>query len=142
MFPQTDGRTLEKGSMIDPKTGWMEDYEEMWKDVAATNCGDKSGRVKCAVLIMESTRLSKGNEEKARGMVVRVGQFCQGIVRVGDGLALERWEWKEEGGWKRSCRMGDMFLPCGVAMDFDRLQLGGKVSYEGLMWFVAELEEN
>ncbi|PIA98029.1 hypothetical protein CB0940_06438 [Cercospora beticola] len=148
MDPQSDGRTLERGVMPDPETGKLVRYEEMWRDIEASSCGEKNAAsgVKCVVLQMYC---ETGGEEKdrARGMVIRLGQFCQGVVRVGEAFALERWAWKEGeekvgGGWKREVRMGDLFLPCGVAMEhFERLKVGGKVTYEGFEWSVVELEE-
>lgn len=147
MFPQPDGRTLEKGAMVDPKTGRLEDYEEMWSDVEALAC-EKGGvdvGTKCVVLQMEGTIGNAEEKEVARGMVVRLGQYCQGVVRVGEAFALESWQWEgpgEKEDWKRLARMGDLFLPCGPAMEhFDRLQLGGRVTHEDFTWHVVELEE-
>lgn len=159
MFPGSDkeetGRTLEKGTMMNSQTGKMEDYEEMWRDVVGLRCAEEGAEkkmdgggsgVKCAVLVMESEEGGKGEgeekKEKMRGMVIRLGQFCQGLMRIGEEITLERWEWTEKENWKRSFRMGDFFLPCGVAMEFDRLQLGGKITHGGLTWDVVELEEN
>ncbi|EMF11248.1 uncharacterized protein SEPMUDRAFT_88638 [Sphaerulina musiva SO2202] len=132
MFPGSDkeetGRTLEKGTMMNSQTGKMEDYEEMWRDVSEE--GEKGEGEE------------KKEKEKMRGMVIRLGQFCQGLMRIGEEITLERWEWTAKENWKRSFRMGDFFLPCGVAMEFDRLQLGGKITHGGLTWDVVELEEN
>ena len=160
MFPQMDGRTLEKGTMLNRETGILEHYEEMWRDLPILDCGEKEyPRVKCAVLTVDSPKVvarygekvestrginrTRGGDwvKRTRGIVIRIGQCCQGMLMVGEALALERWEWREEGGWQRIARMGDLFLPCGVAMDFDRLQLHGRVTYEDLVWDVVEREE-
>ncbi|KAM3421565.1 hypothetical protein BST61_g1952 [Cercospora zeina] len=147
MTPMPDGRCLESGEMADSVTGKLVSYEEMWRDVEASVCGEKDGGVKCLVLQMECETGGE-KEEKARGMVIRLGQFCQGVVRVGEAFALERWVWEEEAaekggrGWRRQVRMGDLFLPCGPAMEhFDRLKVGGKITYGGAEWQVMELEE-
>src|ERR1700712_1231817 len=42
MYPQTDGRTLEKGCMVNPATGKLTDYEEVWKDLDAIAVGKDS----------------------------------------------------------------------------------------------------
>lgn len=147
MYPRPDGRTLEKGRMINPETGQMTDYEEVWVDVDSTDTttttsvradghGEAedggSGRKVCTVLMLED------EEHSARGMVIRVGQFCQGVLRVGDGFCLERWEWAANTGWKRQVRMGDLFLPCGVTFETDRLRLGGEVKFGEFVWRVVE----
>ena len=141
MFPQKDGRTLECGSMINPATGQMTQYEECWIDVepTATNEDDgESDNVKvCMVLQLHD------DVHKARGMVVRVGQFCQGILRVGDHVSLERWQWKKSGGWKREVRIGDLFVPCGVILERrEKLTMGGDVKYGEYLWKIVEISES
>jgi len=91
-------------------------------------------------------------EHRVKGMVVRVGQFCQGVVKVGERFALERWEWKgremvregddsraRAGGWKRAVRVGDWWLPCGAALREDLLKEGGEVKHQDMAWKVVEL---
>ncbi len=60
-----------------------------------------------------------GRVEEARGLVVRIAHLCQGILRVGDDVAVERWECKTDGAWERSFRIGHAELP-GVTI-FDGL---------------------
>ena len=134
MFPLADGRTLENGSMINPATGRMTDYEECWKDVDPLANEKGAGKV-CTVLQIHD------DAHKVRGMVFRVGQFCQGILRVGEGLSLERWQWEESGGWKRQARVGDQWIPCGVILEGERLKMGGEVTYGDFVWRVVELGE-
>lgn len=124
--------------MINPETGKFTPYEEKWADVALkSTTGREDGKVECAVLELCS------EEHSARGLVVRVGQYCQGIVRVGEQVAVERWVWDAETGftWKRRVRMGDLFLPCGVVVgEPERLELGGEIRYGEQVWRVVELE--
>ena len=134
MFPQKYGTTLERGSMVDPATGRMTEYEECWRDVEPIAINEEGKRV-CVVLRLHD------DANKARGMVVRVGQFCQGFLRVGKDMALERWAWDKESGWRRQTRMGDMWLPCGVAGDEDKLKKDGEVTFGDFVWKVIELEE-
>lgn len=133
MHLQPDGRVLETGTMVNLATGKLTDYEEMWRDPPASSTGRADGKVVCVVLQTED------ETSEARGMVVRLGQFVQGIVRVGEAVALERWEWREEDGWKRTARIGDMFLPCGIAMEEHRLTLGANVKFGHLEWEVVEM---
>lgn len=136
-YPLPNGEVLELGSMMNPDTGKVTDYEEKWADVAPKSIGRKDGKVECVVLQLHD------DSHKARGLVVRAGQYCQGIIRVGDAVAVERWAWDEETQftWKRRVRMGDLFLPCGVAMEPAKLELGGKVTLGEQEWTVIELTE-
>lgn len=135
MFPLEHDRTLERGRMVNPANGQMTDYEECWVDVQPLATMKLSGgSVEVAVLVMQD------DEHHEKGMVVRVGHLCQGVVRGGETFALERWAWEEGSGWRRVVRMGDLWMPCGVAMDRDKLVLGGKVSYGEQKWTVMELE--
>lgn len=152
MYSQSDGRTLEKGSMVNPATGRMTEYEEMWKDIepVATVTGNvtpsEAERMRvCIVLMLDD------EQHEARGMVVRVGQFCQGIIRTGQYFSLERWVWMKNGekkgdeierSWRRTSRIGNFWLPCGPAMEAEmgRLKLGGEVKYGEFLWTVVELK--
>lgn len=140
MFPQLDGTTLESGAMVNPATGRLSEYEECWRDVEAvateaTGTADGEGKAMCAVLVLQD------DVNGARGVVVRVGQFVQGILRVGESVSLERWAWRRDGGWIREVKMGDMWLPCGAIMDGQRMRLGGEVRYGDFVWKVVELGE-
>ena len=136
MLPQADGKTLERGSMINPATSQMTDYEECWKDVEPTATSSEDGEKKiCAVLQLQD------DDYQARGMVVRVGQFCQGILQVGDGLSLERWQWEKDRGWKRQLRVGDLWLPCGVVLEGQRLEMDGEVKHGDFLWKVLEMSD-
>ena len=123
MYPQADGSTLEKGHMVNPATGRDTEYEEVWVSeeilaVPAFPGGEKSfsgddAKPLCVVLEMQR------DEEGRRGMVVRLGQYCQGLARTGEGEAdvtLERWKWEEGIGWVRTVRMGRAELPMDFAM--------------------------
>lgn len=134
MFPLENGLTLERGTMINPATGHMMDYEECWRDVEAVSTEDYGAR-SCIVLVLED------ESRTARGMVVRVGQFCQGLLRVGDAVSLERWVWAREGGWKRMVRMGDWWVPCGAVLEGQRSAVGGEVRHGEFVWKVVEWSE-
>jgi hypothetical protein len=104
MVTLPDGTTLETGRMVNPATGVETDYEEVWEaaealpgmDMAAP---DPSPGVFCAVVQLDDAASGR------RGMAIRLGQFCQGIV-VGDEVTVERWEWTEEGGWQTTFSVG------------------------------------
>jgi hypothetical protein len=72
--------------------------------------------------------------------VIRLGQYVQGIMMVGEEVTCERWEFGDEG-WKRTARVGDMLVPCGVTMKGEAMHVGGKVTYAGWEWWVEEAWE-
>ncbi|CAM1509499.1 Fc.00g032380.m01.CDS01 [Cosmosporella sp. VM-42] len=128
MFPQADGTTLEKGSMVNPATGKETAYEELWRDVDPTPTTSSEART--IVLQVEI--------EELRGSVVRLGQYCQGILKEGDKITAERWEWNEV--WKQTVRMGEDTLPCRDVLDDEReLKLGDIVAVGGRGWRVVEV---
>ncbi|CAK4030470.1 Hypothetical predicted protein [Lecanosticta acicola] len=115
MIPDSSGRVLEHGTMIHPVKGEMTPYTECWLDAPLKKTAEQDQGIWNAVLVLDEP------EKMRRGMVIRVGQVCQGILREGARFTVEQWTWAVEGGWKRLTRMGDDFLPCGMAMDPERL---------------------
>ncbi|KAJ4305516.1 hypothetical protein N0V90_001047 [Kalmusia sp. IMI 367209] len=118
MYPISPTQTLEFGSAINPATGRMHSYEEFWTDVAikaTPSLADPDPPIWSVVLRLDEP------EQDVRGCIVRLGQYCQGIVMKGSYVTVERWEFsvgegEKEGDWKRTVRMGDQFLPlCAVA---------------------------
>ena len=131
-YPLPDGKILEKGRMVNPETGKLTDYEEVWEDLKVERVGSEA---QCIVLQVHD------EERGVRGLVVRVGQFCQGIIRVGSEVSVERWAWGVKDHWKRTVRMGKTGLPCGEAMEPARLKLGDKINCGEHEWTVIELLE-
>ncbi|KAL6359729.1 hypothetical protein LRP88_07152 [Fusarium phalaenopsidis] len=129
MYPQPNDLTLEKGSMLNPDTGVEGEYEELWHDVDPTAVPDEGG-VRVLVLQLHD------DEHRTRGSVVRLGRHMQGFVRVGDEVALERWEWDE--GWKRTVKIGEIGLPCEKILKGENLSEGDVVDVEGKPWMVVE----
>lgn len=118
-YPQCNGDVLEKGVMLNPDTGKDTDYEEVWKylDPFPKAMPDQ---VKAVTL-----QMNKGEQE--RGLMVRLGRFCQSLVRRGEKIAGERWEWSEEDGWKKLITIGEDILPCT------------QVLVENLPWTVGDV---
>ncbi|OBZ68900.1 hypothetical protein A0H81_11008 [Grifola frondosa] len=69
----------------------------------------------------------------AKGMIVRVGQFCQGIVKKGDVVHVERWKWMDGLGWRSIAKIGDANLPCEETWR-DGIKEGEIISEGGLDW--------
>jgi hypothetical protein len=137
MLPEdAEGLALEKGAMVNPATGRVTEYVEGWQDVeirAVTPPGGEIIKSFCeqlhdrgvgvdglrTVSNAGSGKLSlvlqhENVERRARGMVVRLGQICQGVMRVGDEFAYERWEWTSETGWCKTRFSSDLDMPCDV----------------------------
>lgn len=131
------GTQFETGSMVNPATGLMTDYTEGWREPKAVPTSQEESDDGMICMVLELC----DEAQQARGMVIRVGQFVQGVIRVGELFALERWSWVEgwKEGWKLDTRIGDLFLPCGVCTDAN-LDLGGKVVYGEFEWRVVEVD--
>jgi hypothetical protein len=112
-----NGDILETGEMLDFDDGMVKTYEEVWRD--------EDTRPGVAV-VMELV----GDVERA-GLVVRVGKWAQGIVKIlTTGVTVtERWRHDEDnvrgvqklvgrwacgrGGEPSSPDMEDVYMPCG-----------------------------
>ncbi|CAF9928970.1 MAG: hypothetical protein ALECFALPRED_004183 [Alectoria fallacina] len=124
MWVQPNGDILEKGKNSDPVSGEETEYEELWHDLQVEAFGKKHNR---SSLVMRADQ----PERMIRGMAVKIGGWCEGLLKIGDGLTVERWEWrstdsasnvapteasKEEkrthNDWIRTFRLGDGTLPC------------------------------
>ena len=153
MFPINSLQTLEFGEGVNPFTGNMWAYEEFWTDLEVEGTpkeGDLDPPKWSVVLRLEAL------EHGVRGLVVRVGRYCQGIVMKGEDWSVERWEWsesgeeeaggeeaekdveKEVGGWKRTVKIGDHFLPCAMTFQPEILKEGGTVRYYDYVWVCEE----
>ncbi|KAL2111087.1 hypothetical protein VUR80DRAFT_288 [Thermomyces stellatus] len=131
------GTELETGRMVNPATGVEADYEEAWVSAEVLVTGSQSeGRPVTAVV------QTCDDERQVRGMVVRVGQFCQGILRVGEAVTVERWEWRLESGWTLSKKFGEEELPVEALLrDAERLVVGGIIENGGRVWRILEAEK-
>lgn len=137
MYAMSETQTLEHGSAPNFQTGAMQSYEEMWTDLPILPCSPS--RSKYAVVL----RLDNA-QYRVRGVVVRLGQFCQGIVMKEKYCTIERWQFKREreseaGEWKRVARIGDQMLPCATTFKPEGLIQGGKIRYGDYEWEVDEL---
>ncbi|KAK4154968.1 hypothetical protein C8A00DRAFT_42357 [Chaetomidium leptoderma] len=118
--PSDASLTLEKGRMLNPATGVETDYEEVWRSepiemVPVLGGGD--GMVSCLALRMEAAGAGEGPARGVRrGLVVRLGQYCQAFARDGDSITLERLKWDgEQQTWTRQFRIGNEELPTEIA---------------------------
>ncbi|OJT12843.1 hypothetical protein TRAPUB_10678 [Trametes pubescens] len=118
---------IERGSMAHLDTGEVREYEEAWRAVPVLP--DASGR-RVAVL------LEMRREDGKRGAVVRVGQYCQGIVRDGGDISVQRWLWTA-GAWAKAGQVGGFDIPCDAT--WADVQEGDTVERSGAVWDVKEV---
>lgn len=142
MYTLSPTRMLEHGHAFHAHLGRVAGHEEQWYDPAAASTSPSGTKV-CVLLRCQDE--ARG----VRGAIVRIGQFCQGIVQVGRAVSTERWEFdldsQQRGtggrGWRRTARTGEQFLPCAVTFEHEKVGLGGRVAYEGFEWVVEEVWE-
>lgn len=151
MYSLGEGRYLEVGFAFHPHLGRVAGHEELWRDVDVRST-EKGGVKRCVVLRCRNEGMG------VRGVVVRVGQYCQGILMVGGDVTTERWEAdvaeeaaegkgegraqeEEKAKWKRTARTGGGFVPCSVTWRTEAVVLGGMVLFAGFEWVVEEVRE-
>jgi hypothetical protein len=127
MIPLVTGEVVERGQMVNPKTGKMETYEENWQDIRPL--GEKLGWVVKTV------------GQGASGMVVRIGSFAQGVLRRDSEVGITRWRFVEgEERWDTVIRIG----PCDVPMEIFGEKCSAMVEGDtfsggdGLEWICVE----
>lgn len=127
----------ENGNYIHPVTGVECEQAEIWSDDRIQYVGEENTKV--------SMVLKVDNEERnARGLVVRVGQYCQGILKEGAQLTVERWNWIYHprsifgGWWDCEVRIGDGSLPCDQVTNIGGFRNGETIQSGALEWRVIE----
>ncbi|KAI9059500.1 hypothetical protein FKP32DRAFT_1668615 [Trametes sanguinea] len=126
---------LERGRMRHPDSGAMTEYEEAWKAVSVLPLGGPRAREGRRVAVWLERQ--QGAADK-KGTIVRVGQYCQGIVREGTEVAVQRWQWTEvEGAWQKVGQVGDLAIPCDAA--WSEVKEGDVVQRGGSTWDVREV---
>ena len=123
MLVQENEDVLERGKQRHPDTGEETEYEELWHDLEVIPLGKKRNR---------SSLVMKANdpERSVRGLAVKIGGWCQAILKVNDDLTIERWERRPvkssdgsastdealqertRNDWVRTFRLGKGTLPC------------------------------
>ncbi|KAK3940329.1 hypothetical protein QBC46DRAFT_354316 [Diplogelasinospora grovesii] len=143
-YPRPDGTTLEKGRMVNPATGLEADYEELWVSIPPSRKllhdwdrpNNNEGELAIVVIVLQ---LHNDPLEK-RGMVVRVGDYCQGLLRKGDNITAERWVFEIHGEPSIVEKVGEGLLPCALAMDAgEKMFKGQQVTIGDDVWNVVEV---
>ncbi|KAI9699891.1 MAG: hypothetical protein M1820_006953 [Bogoriella megaspora] len=136
MYTLKDGRTLEKGYMNLTINGkeYSYPYEELWEDLTPDATDPKDSHKVAIVATMED------ESREARGMIVRVGQWVQGIITKSGEISVERWRWNDQDkNFMRILKIGRQFLPCLIAFEEKGPSaVGKKVEFDGMNWEVEE----
>lgn len=136
MFLLANGDVMEVGMMRNPKSGLVELYKEYWAVPAP-----KPRSVTPSVVVT--------TEDRGKGIIVRVGNYCQGIYQSSDGELFWLERWAREGGtgdgkWIRdhrsTTRTGEVEsdLPTLWTVD-DSRKTGDEVKANGRTWKVTEV---
>ena len=142
MFPQEDGDVLERGWQKDSSTGGQVEYEELWGDMpilAIKNSYEDHQSVRrCVVLRCE-------NDRQYKGLVIRVGQYIQGMMRSSEGIRIERWEWHPVsdgmdglGTWEKTLILGKGSMPCRQTIKKLDMQVGDHIHCGKGQWTLVE----
>jgi hypothetical protein len=146
-----ENESLERGRMPHPDTGIMQDYEELWRDLTPQRVPGE-----CLVsFVMKAENPILGT----KGLIIRVGTWCEGIICSGNDIGVERWRFgpagigleglslslnenppeEENSRWHRIVKIGEMSLPCHVCWEkwYD-LNPGDDITSGGLKWEVKE----
>ncbi|KIW66340.1 hypothetical protein PV04_05676 [Phialophora macrospora] len=168
MFLLPNGDCMEVGTMQNPRSGHVEMYKEYWTtpDVAG-----ELGHAPC--IVAKITQLPNDHEGKevpkqkgSGGAIIRIGNYCQGIVRQQSGdlegplahadtVLVERWtrnssttgDGQHSGaaastGWVQDWRNNTpadtgISMPCMWVCD-DNRKLGDQTVVKGTTWEVVE----
>ncbi|KAK4125787.1 hypothetical protein N657DRAFT_631995 [Parathielavia appendiculata] len=143
--PSDASLTLEKGRMVNPATGVETDYEELWRSepietVPVPGAG-KAEEITCLALQMEASGGGEGSVGRVRrGLVVRLGQYCQAFTRDGDDITVERLKWDTgQQRWTTEVRIGEQELPTEIATYLaHEARIDDEVKVGGAAWKVVE----
>jgi hypothetical protein len=126
-------RYIRTGTVADPGYRNPQVFAENWAntDVHATE-REPPGRPCCIVLRTTS------DSAVAEGLIVRVGQYCQGIIKVDGEMSAERWYWDEFDEWERLFHIGPQFIPCAMALD-NETRKGAILRFGAIVWEVCEV---
>lgn len=102
--------------MENPASGEIEKYEEVWEDPVPKCVGRYDGKRVCCAIKLDT--------EKAKGMVIRVGEWIQGILfekeEEGWSVSVERMKWfsnmKGPGGFASLIKLGKGKVPIWLVL--------------------------
>ncbi|KXX79708.1 Protein HRI1 [Madurella mycetomatis] len=142
--PSDSSLELERGRMVNPETGVEADYEELWRSepIAHGSPHQLPGEppAPCLVLQWSSEEGDDCPTGPRRGLVIRLGQYCQAFVRDGNEITVERLMWvPDEQTWHQQVRIGKRELPTEFATHLaHEARIDDEVKVGGEVWKVVE----
>lgn len=133
LIPCPGALALEVGSMVNPATGRMTAYEELWLDKEPAPLGAQNPS--CVVFQLLDEPAAK------RGQFIILGRYAQGVLRVRDTFTAERWVWSEtHARWEQAVKAGDNPEPLDFLIDERHMhdKVGDKVEGSAGTWTVVE----
>jgi len=129
-----NGDELETGEMLNPETGKVEAYEEVWRDAKVP--------VGTQVLVLQLQRRYVYATD-VRGIFVRIGGWAQGVVRSNDGVTARRW--KFENAWQEVATYGAspryVPSPSGDKLSETKVDIPGSTFGDDSAWQWKVVEE-
>ncbi|GAA5923207.1 hypothetical protein JCM1841_005930 [Sporobolomyces salmonicolor] len=130
--PLPNGDVLETGSMLNPDTGLVQEYEEIWRRWPL-QAGKGKGKVEVIILESRSTR--------GRAFLGRVGDYEIGMEDAERGFGVVR-RVRREGEWETvCCNEAGLGLPA-VPLEMAAWEQGSTVELGGRIWEVVEHSAN
>ncbi|RPD77351.1 hypothetical protein L226DRAFT_610684 [Lentinus tigrinus ALCF2SS1-7] len=131
--------SLERGRMRHPESGEIREYEEAWKhiDIDPDPAGELHEGKRVSVFLEMDEEGAEGG--RRRGMISRVGQFCQGIVRDGKEVSVQRWARTDGEDWRKVAQIGDATMACEATWK-EHLKEGDQVHHDGFVWTVKSVK--
>ncbi|GAA5897612.1 hypothetical protein JCM5296_003738 [Sporobolomyces johnsonii] len=131
--PLPNGDVLETGSMLNPDTGIVQDYEEIWRRLPLQAGCENGKAVEVTILESRSTR--------GRAFLGRVGDYEIGMEDAEKGFGVVQ-RVRREGEWQTvCCNEAGSGLPA-VPLEVPAWEHGSTVELGGRMWQVLEHSAN
>jgi hypothetical protein len=148
MFLLKNDDAMEIGVMVNPSTGKEEVYKEYWTGPPTESEADEPLKLSCVVAEKSSDAL-----DDTRGLIVRVGNYCQGLLEIGQAgsrdICVERFiKIADSGKWNRDRRSGtsnaahgtsSLSVPCTWVCE--ERKLGDVIRVSEATWTIVELVE-
>ncbi|KAL6249864.1 hypothetical protein RBB50_003720 [Rhinocladiella similis] len=128
MYLLSNGDVMEVGFLtINGKTKMFKEY---WLEATLSSPTP-------SFLVVETVNEQSG--ESAKGLIIRIDTYCQGILQTDAEFFVERWQVQENGEWAKDPKSssGVEKLPCEWAMAATT-KLGDLIEFGGREWRVVE----
>lgn len=124
-----NGDELETGAMLNPASGRVEPYEEVWREEDVVP-GTKVVALKLA---------DRDRDGAVRGVFVQVGDWAQSVIRTEHGVSARRRHFVDS--WRTVAAYGphiDAMLPLDGELEHDTSTYVTRVNNDRVHWAVVE----